>query len=398
MPRGKKSGRAAAGDGSIRKKIIKRNGKEYVYWEARYTSGFDPQTGKQRQRSISGKTQAEVAQKLREVTAEIGRGDYREPCKLTVGQWLDIWSEEYLVGLKPRTLESYRCQIANHIRPALGEIKIEGLNTHTIQHFYNDLSERKGLSPKSVKIVHGVLHKALQQAVAIGYLRTNPSDACTLPRIVKKEIKPLDDDTIRRFLGVIQGHRFESVYLVTLFTGLREGEVLGLAWDRVDFNNGTLLIDKQLQRAKGKDGRRGYGLVPLKNNKWRRLTPADFVMDLLRRQWRRQAEWRLRAGPAWEDSGLVFTNELGGHLSPYTVYHNFKRLMASIDFPEARVHDLRHSYAVAAIKSGDDIKTVQGNLGHATAAFTLDVYGHVTDQMKKESAERMERFIKSVSG
>lgn len=397
MPRGKKSGRAASGDGSIRKKIVKKNGKEYTYWEARYTSGFDPKTGKQKQHSISGKTQAEVAQKLREVTAEIGQGTFKEVCKLTVGEWSIIWDKDYLISVKPRTQEAYRSILCTHIRPELGAIKLEALNAHTIQHFYNGLSQ-KGLSAKTVKNVHGVLHELLQQAVRIGYLRMNPSDACTLPRVVKKEIKPLGDDAIRQFLEAIQGHRFEILLMVTLFTGLREGEVLGLSWDRVNFDKGTLLIDRQLQRAKDETGKRRYSLVSLKNDKWRRITPADFVMELLRRQWSRQAEWRLRAGPAWEDSGLVFTNELGEHLSPYTVYHNFKRLAASIGLPEARVHDLRHSYAVAAIKSGDDIKTVQGNLGHATASFTLDVYGHVTDQMKRDSAERMQKFIKSVSG
>lgn len=397
MPRGKKSGRAASGDGSIRKKIVKKNGKEYTYWEGRYTCGFDPKTGKQKQHSISGKTQAEVAQKLREVTAEIGQGTFKEACKLTVGEWSIIWDKNYLIGVKPRTQEAYRSILCTHIRPELGAIKLEALNAHTIQHFYNGLSQ-KGLSAKTVKNVHGVLHELLQQAVRIGYLRMNPSDACTLPRVVKKEIKPLGDDAIRQFLAAIQGHRFEILLMVTLFTGLREGEVLGLSWDRVDFDRGTLLIDRQLQRAKDESGERCYSLVSLKNDKWRRITPADSVMEMLRRQWSRQAEWRLRAGPAWEDSGLVFTNELGEHLSPYTVYHNFKRLAASIGIPEARVHDLRHSYAVAAIKSGDDIKTVQGNLGHATASFTLDVYGHVTDQMKRDSAERMQKFIKSVSG
>lgn len=397
MPRGKKSGRAASGDGSIRKKIVKKNGKEYTYWEGRYTCGFDPKTGKQKQHSISGKTQAEVAQKLREITAEIGQGIFKEACKLTVGEWSIIWDKDYLISVKPRTQEAYRSILCTHIRPELGAIKLEVLNTHTIQHFYNGLSQ-KGLSAKTVKNVHGVLHELLQQAVRIGYLRMNPSDACTLPRVVKKEIKPLGDDAIRQFLEAIQGHRFEILLMVTLFTGLREGEVLGLSWDRVDFDKGTLLIDRQLQRAKDETGKRRYSLVSLKNDKWRRITPADFVMELLRRQWSRQAGGRLRAGPTWEDSGLVFTNELGEHLSPYTVYHNFKRLAASIGLPEARVHDLRHSYAVAAIKSGDDIKTVQGNLGHATASFTLDVYGHVTDQMKRDSAERMQKFIKSVSG
>ena len=93
---------------------------------------------------------------------------------------------------------------------------------------------------------------------------------------------------------------------------------------------------------------------------------------------------------------LVFTDRLGGYMSGNTVYMNFKRIVASIGIPDARLHDLRHTYATASIRSGDDIKTVQGNLGHATAAFTLDVYGHVTDQMKQASADRMENYIKGV--
>ena len=102
-------------------------------------------------------------------------------------------------------------------------------------------------------------------------------------------------------------------------------------------------------------------------------------------------------GAAWENSGFVFTNDLGHHLFASTVYKSFKRVMEEIGSPETRFHDLRHSYAVASIRSGDDIKTVQDNLGHATAAFTLDVYGHVTQQMKQDSANRMEQFIKEVS-
>lgn len=398
MPRGSKSRRAASGDGSIRKKVVrKKNGKEYTYWEGRYTCGFDPKTGKQKQHSISGKTQAEVARKLREITAEIGQGVFKEACKLTVGEWLTIWTRDYTNGIKPRTLESYHCAINNHIRPDLGGVKLEALNAPTIQHFYNGLS-KNGLSPKSVKNIHGILHKALQQAVAIGYLRVNPSDACTLPRVERKDLKPLDDDEIRRFIEAVQGHPFEILYLVTLFTGMRQGEVLGLSWDCVDFDNHSLLIKNQLQNAIGENGQRAYSLVSPKNSRWRKIAPADFVMDLLRRQRSRQAEWQLRAGPAWKNGGFVFTNELGEHLRPHTVYKNFKRLAASIGCPEARFHDLRHSYAVAAIKSGDDIKTVQGNLGHATASFTLDIYGHVTDQMRRDSAERMQKFIRSVSG
>lgn len=393
------SKKAPNGAGTIRKKTVTRNGKEYTYWEARYTTGRDPGTGKQVQRSVTGKTQKEVSQKLKQLTASIDAGTYLEPCKLTVGGWLDIWVKEYLGGVKPRTVESYECQIKNHIRPALGAVKLDALNTHTIQKFYNGLGAERdgkpGLAPKSIKIVHGVLHKALGQAVAINYLRFNPADGCTLPRAERRELKPLDEGAIGRFMEAVAGHQYEAVFLVTLFTGMRQGEVLGLSWDCVDFDKGTVTINKQLQKATG--GGSVYNLVPTKNSKGRTITPAAYVMGLLRKHRGRQAEYKLKAGPLWEDSGLVFTDEIGRHLMPHTVYHNFKRLVASIGYPDTRFHDLRHSYAVAAIRSGDDIKTVQGNLGHATASFTLDVYGHVTEQMKKDSADRMEAFIEGVS-
>lgn len=390
--------KAASGTGSIRKKTVTSNGKEYIYWEARYSAGNDPGTGKQIQRSISGKTQKEVAQKLKAATAAIDAGTYTAPSKMTVGEWLDIWTRDYLGGVKPFTVRSYTDQIKNHIKPALGAVKLEALNTHTIQGFYNGLGAEKdgkpGLSPKTVKNIHGVLHKALQQAVAVGYIRFNPAEYCTLPRVIKKDLAPLDEVQSKAFLQAIRGQRFETLFTVTLFTGLREGEALGLTWDCVDFAKGTILVNKQLQREKKKNG--AYVFAPLKNDKVRMITPAPWAMQVLRTQRAKQSEQRLKAGPLWEDSGLVFTNEIGHHLAIHTVYKDFKKVAAAIGRPDARFHDLRHSYAVAAIRAGDDIKTVQGNLGHATAAFTLDVYGHVTDQMKQASAARMEGYIKDV--
>lgn len=400
MAQKKQGTRNASGTGTIRKKTVTRNGKFYTFWEARYTEGYDPGTGKQIQRSISGKTQKEVAQKLKAATAAIDAGTYTTPTKMTVSEWLAIWQAEYLTGVRPRTVEAYNCQIRNHITPALGAIKLESLVPHTIQSFYNSLGQPRGdqhgLSPKSIKNIHGILHRALQQAVMVGYIRSNPADACTLPRVERKELKPLDERDIAQFMEAIKGHRYEAVFLVTLFTGMREGEVLGLTWDCVNFTNGTITVNKQLQKALG--GGSVYNLVPTKNGKGRVIAPAPYVMNLLRAQHRNQAKWRLLVGPLWEnDLDLVFTDETGKHLSHHTVYQNYKRVVASIGMPASRFHDLRHSFAVASIRAGDDIKTVQGNLGHATASFTLDVYGHVTDQMKQASAARMERYIKNIS-
>ena len=381
--------RRARGEGSIRQR---KDGT----WEARFVIGIDPGTGKEIRKSVYAKTQKEVRKKMTEAVAALDKDDYREPSKMTVGQWLDVWTAEYLNGVKPRTVESYLCQIKNHIKPNLGALKLDALSPHTIQKFYNNLGDERdgkpGLSAKSIKNIHGILHSALQQAVAVGYIRSNPTDVCSLPKVVRKELKPLDEETSALFIEAIKGHRYEMVFLVTLFTGMRQGEVLGLTWDCVDFATGTVTINKQLQKTT--TGGSVYVLVPTKNGKGRTIAPAPDVMDLLRTQKRRQAEWKLKAGPLWEDSNLVFTDELGKHFSHHTVYQNFKRVAASIGFPNARFHDLRHSFAVASIRAGDDIKTVQGNLGHATAAFTLDVYGHVTDQMKHESANRMQQYIR----
>ena len=386
--------KAAAGTGTIRKKTVTRNGKEYTFWEARYTSGYDPGTGRQIQRSISGKTQKEVARKLKEATAAIDAGTYAAPSKMTVSQWLDIWTTDYLKKIKPRTAESYQIIVRNHLKPALGATRLDLLSPHTIQSFYNQLTDVKQLSPKTVKNIHGVLHKALQQALRNKYIAFNPAEACELPRIEKAQIQPLDDDQIRAFLHAIRGHRFEFLFLSVLFTGMREGEILGLQWDRINFTKGTILIDTQLQKVVGK---KEYNLVSTKNGKGRSITLPPFVLSTLKQVRRQQLENQLRYGECYTQSNFVFTNELGQHLTAKQVYDAFKKVAAQIGRPDARFHDLRHSYAVVSIKSGDDIKTVQENLGHATAAFTLDIYGHVTEQMKRESADRMERYIRAVN-
>lgn len=339
--------RSAQGAGTIRKKTVNRNGKPYTYWEARITTGYDPGTGKQVQRSFSGKTQKEVREKMQAAAVELNNGTYIEPTKMTVGEWLDTWKDTYLNSIKPRTVKIYESDIRLHIKPALGAIRLEALKTHTIQSFYNRLAEggkeKCALSPKTVKNIHGVLHHALNQAVANGIIRFNPADACTLPRIERKELKPLDEEDIKAFLKVIQGARYEDIFLVTLFTGMREGEVMGLTWDCVDFQKGTLLVNKQLQLHQEKKLQGAYTLVSPKNGKSRTIAAAPFVMNCLKRRKVKQAKDRLQAGDAWNNpNDLVFTDELGGHLTKSSVYREYKAMTRRIKRPDARFHDLRH--------------------------------------------------------
>lgn len=126
------------------------------------------------------------------------------------------------------------------------------------------------------------------------------------------------------------------------------------------------------------------------------MSIAPSVLRLFRYQKQKQTYMAAKAGDSWLDQKLVFTNATGGILSYRTVYDCFKRIVRQMGLPQMRFHDLRHSYAVISIKSGDDIKTIQSNLGHSSAAFTLDVYGHCTEEMKKASANRMESYMKVV--
>jgi integrase len=381
--------KAANGSGCIRQRVDGT-------WEARVTTGRDPGTGKLIRKSYYGKTQAEVRKKLTASAHELDEGTYMEPSKMTVGQWLDVWSVEYLGALKPRTYDLYLQHIRVHLKPALGALKLQALTTPIIQKMYNQ-KLRAGLSPKTIKNLHGVLHKALSQAVKVEYLRFNPADACELPRCQPREMHLLDNNQVALFLKAVDGHRHQNLLTVTLFTGLREAEVLGLSWDEVNFETGVLSISHQLQRRKPEAGEVTYTFAPLKNDRPRTIKPAASVMAVLRRQRQLQLEWRLKAGDAWSNPlDLVFTNEIGQYICVNTIYHAFKKIVASLGLEETRFHDLRHTYATLSIQNGDDIKTVSTSLGHATTAFTLDVYGHSTDSMKQASADRMEAFIKSI--
>ncbi len=395
-----KAMRAPNGNGSIRQKA---NGT----WEGRYTLGRHPGTGKQIQKSIYGKTQAEVVEKMHAISLEITQGTYIEQSKLTVAEWFDIWLEEYSENLKPYTIASYRATIKNHIKPNFGALKLDKVTPHYVQQFYNSLTREKKLSAKTVKNIHGVFHKAMEKAVRLDYIRSNPSQYCTLPKIVKKEIKPLEEHQIKEFLKACEAEQFKELYIITLFTGMRQSEILGLSWNDIDLTNGTITLKRQLQQKRklpneADKGKGVYYFTTLKNGKPRTITVAPFITQLFKDIRLKQNINKLMLGRSFGNgdklnTNLVFTDELGCHLKHGTVYEHYKAIVKSIGIEDARFHDLRHTYAVTSLQNGDDVKTVQENLGHATASFTLDVYGHVTEKMRKESANRMENYYNSIA-
>lgn len=237
MPR--KAKKNAQGAGTIRKRSDGR-------WEARYTVGFDPATGKQKQKSIYGKTQREVRERLAEITTELDDGTYIEPSKMTLEAWMTVWLEDYMFDKKWSTIKHYKAQAKAHILPALGNVPLSQLDPHRIQSFYNSLLRGNGgkqpLSPKSVRNVHGILSKCLSTAVKLEYLRRNPAEVVTLPRVERKDIQPLTDAQVGALVAAIGSDGYGTLLKVVVFTGLRLAEAIGLTWDCVNFEKRRLTI------------------------------------------------------------------------------------------------------------------------------------------------------------
>ncbi len=412
----------ANGDGTITKRTVTRNGKQYTFWEGRLTIGTDPGSGKQQRKSFTGKTQKEVREKMQAAAVSVNEGSFFEPTKLTVKEWFEVWLSEYMADKKPLTVTQYRSMSETHIFPAIGAVRLSKLTAPQLQKFYNQLAKDgkatkqknkengkmeivktgEPLSAKSIKNIHGIISKALNTAVNQGMIRDNVAQRVTIPKVIREEVKPLTEEQQKSFISALQAHRFRNIYTVILFTGLREGEAIGLTWDCIDFRKGTMKVYRQLQRRPQSEG--GYQFAPLKNNKTRVIKLSTYILKLMERQKIQQRAEKLAAGERWkgfrtikeQETSLIFTNSIGEHLNIVTLYKQFKQIAAQIGAPEARIHDLRHTFAVISLQNGDDFKTVQDALGHATAAFTLDVYGHVSERMKEESARRQQAYIENL--
>ena len=351
--------RRANGEGSIRKR-------ENGLWEGRMKINGIP-------KSVYGKTQAEVRVKLTEIRNALDNDEYFEPTDTTLKEWLELWQEEYLEDVKQSTADRYKSCIRMHIIPALGENRLLDLRSSMIQKFLNNCKRTSGLSEKSVKNIRLVLHKALEQAVEDEQIKKNPCDKAKVPSYDEppKEMRPLKDNEVSAFLNAIIGHPLESLFYVATFTGMRESEIIGLSWDCIDFERGTIHLYRQLKKTRGKGGQ--YVFTSLKNKQARTFGVPQNVLDTLRRVKIKQAEWKLKAGSSWNNKdNLVFTDQLGKHIATHTVWRQFKVKVEEIGIPEMRFHDLRHPDVKQATKNNEHfIRISKSQENRYTIADTL---------------------------
>jgi integrase len=339
---------------------------------------------------IYGRKYKDVERKLAEAMGDAARGIYFDDENQTVAHYMECWLEDSARGdLGHRAYHNYKLQIRRHISPAFGRLKLSKLTAAHIQSLYA-AKLRDGLKPSSVRYIHAVLHRALEQAVRFNFIPFHPASRVDPPKIRQEEITPLDAEQARRLLNAARGDRFEALYVLSLTTGLRMGEALGLRWSDVDLDAGTLRVSRQVQRM-----REGGGLVfsEPKNASRRTLDLPQRAVEALRSHRKRQVEERVRA-THYENSGLVFATGKGTPLDAQNIVNRFfKPLLRRAGLPDIRWHDLRHTYATLLLSRGTHPTYVQKSLGHASVQLTLDRYSHWMPSMGCITAEGIDEAL-----
>ena len=373
--------RRGNGEGSIRRRVDGR-------WEGRYTIHTDEG---RKQKAVYGKTRKEVAEKLTDVMAGRDKGLIFDAGKLTVGEHLEQWLADVVKpSASHRTYSTNAQQVRDHIAPMLGRIKLKELRKAHIDRLYREKLD-SGLSHATVRRVHAVLHRALEEAVKGDLIPRNPATHANKPKVKQDEIEPLDTSQAAAFLKAAKGDRFEALYILCLMCGLRQGEALALRWRDIDLDGGTLRVNLQLQRVRDGGGLR---FSEPKNASRRTVGLPQRAVSALKSHRKRQLEEKLAAGSLYRDEGLVFASRHGTPIDAQNVVNRYyKPLLKRASLPPIRFHDLRHSCLSLLAQRGEPIRDLQALAGHATAAFTLQRYTHHYDASAKRTADAMGEIL-----
>ena len=380
--------RRPQGDGTIRKRSDGR-------WEARIIIGHK-NDGSPMYKSAFAKTQKSALKQLHQLLDLYRDVDLTEECRMTLGEWLDKWLDEYMIfTIKENTIKGYRSQIDHQIKPFIGHKQLASLTTADIQKFYNKIKKEGRVHPhpihghvlsdSMVRKIHMMLHEAMEVAVRERYIVRNPTDNTTIPKKTTTEKQVLDDSQLNRFLEAIQGEPYwHDFFYVEVMTGLRRGEICGIKWSDIDFNEGTLCIKRSVSTKEGG----GVSIGETKTDAGvRAIIMPPSVATLL---------WKKRSDAINEWVFPHYTNP-SDPLHPSSAYKKLKTLLKRLELPLLRFHDLRHTFATQATDGGVDPKTLAGILGHTDASFTLDTYTHVTSDMQRGASaivnNMMQQFL-----
>ena len=358
-------------------------------WSYRLDLGYDD-SGKRRQRQVGNfSTKREAQAALNDALAGLQHGTYVAPSKQTVRDFLGVWIDTIKPEVALTAWTNYGEVVERYVLPYLGAKRLADLSPMDIKRWHGELLDhgrRDGtpLAVNSVKLAHRVLHRALADGVRWNVLPTNPVSSVRVPKGEHHEMTVWTSEEARRFLDSLTDDRLRGLWALALHTGMRRGELAGLRWSDVDLEAATLTVAQQRTTA----GKQTVTTTP-KARSQRQLLLAASTVKVLRDHQQRQQQERERAGVAWVESGYVFVDEGGTPLLPQRLTKMFATAIGRVDVPKIRLHDVRHTMATTALEAGVHPKVVQEQLGHATIAVTMDIYSHIPQAVRRESAGRI---------
>ena len=375
------SKRRKQGEGTLRKRADGR-------WEARVVIGYD-EKGNPITKNVTAMEKGKCLEKLEQLKEKCGvQLTGKVKAEMAFGDWLDFWYQQYAKQtLRPTTQSGYENMIYNHLIPDIGTIPLNKLTQNDLQQFYTRLKNGgrkvrtelygKGLSDRMVRGCHAMCRKALEKAVADGIIRINPAIGCKLPPKKAKEMQVLTREEMQRFMAQAKADGYFELFLLELCTGMRRGEIVALQWDDLNMQTGELHICRQATTVHGNI----HICAPKTKSSIRTvILPPDIVKILAEYKKRVNSRWMFPS-PVKEDAPY----------HPSAVRKVLDRTLERAECKHIRFHDLRHTFATTALANGMDVKTLSAIIGHISSETTLNIYTHITDNMQRSAANKIEQ-------
>lgn len=376
---------------TYRKKTI--NGKEYYFYRLRHKNLKSP-------KDLYGTTVKELDSKIKALINELDNGIIIE--KNTFENFFSDWLfDVHLINKKPSTCERYEGLYRNYIKDSsISDINIKDITLRDIQEYYSALY-KKGASISTLKNLNKLISPSIRYAYNNNMIIKDFTRGIVLPadtennKLQKKsDVNPFSLDEQIIFLNAIKGNEFEVLFVTALDTGMRQGDLLALTWNDIDFDNECIYVNKTLKLVANvtREGReKGEYLVqtPKSEKANRTVVIPAFLIKRLKQHKTQQLENKLRYSNLYQDNTLVFCNQFGKHIDSSRVRKVFKKVLEDNKLKDRKFHDLRHTYATRLFELGEEPKTVQELLGHSNISITLDTYTHVLESMKKKAVSKL---------
>ena len=372
-----------SGEGTVR---LRKDGR----WEGRIVIGYDDK-GLPKTKNVLAKTKGECVEKLNTLKNSVSPTTaVKVRADMPFGEWMTFWYEICCKpAVRPNTRTGYENNIRLYIRPRLGGIPLNKLTANDLQQFINWMrqdgrseyrkSRGNGLSANTIRHCFGLCRRALEKAVTEKLIVRNPAEECKLPPARRMEMRLLSREELQKLLIQAKAEGYYEVFLLELTTGLRVGELMALQWDDLNFNTGELRIERQIYQIKGE-----LLIQPPKNKASIRtvILPPAVVTALKKYKQTVFSRWMFPS-PKKEDAPIA----------PSVASHRLAKILKHAGCKKVRFHDLRHVFATNALEHGMDVKTLSTVIGHVSSATTLNVYAHVTSDMQRQAAARIDRGI-----